>query len=74
MKKTYMTISKAEIRVMQILIAILILLNLIMSLGNMKLALKYEKIVGDNNNLRGLIEMQKSAIADLEENLRREDK
>ena len=74
MKKKYITINKAEIRVMQILIAILILLNLIISLSSMKLAVKYEKIVGDNNNLKGLIEMQKSAIADLEENLRREDK
>ncbi len=74
MKKKYITINKAEIRIMQILIAILILMNLIISLSSMKLAVQYEKIVADNNNLRGLIEMQKSAIADLEENLRREYK
>lgn len=67
MKTEYITKPKSEIRFMQILIAILIILALIMSFIGMKQAIDYEALECEKQELEQVVETQSSMIADLEE-------
>lgn len=67
MKTEYITKPKSEIRFMQILIAILIIINQIVCLKGMKLATEYEEVINEKESLEILTETQRSMIADLEE-------
>lgn len=71
MKTEYITKPKTEIRMMQILIAILIIFNLITCFKGLGQAAKYDALVKEKEHLEILTETQSSMIADLEENNRR---
>lgn len=61
---------KKEIKILKILIAILLILNITISLMAYRLQLISTRLAKENESLKGLVEYQKSAIADLEENLK----
>lgn len=69
---------KKEIKALKILTAVLLVLNVIISLACYRQELEVISYAKENEslkieivNLEGQIEMQQSVIADLEENLRR---
>lgn len=61
---------KKEIKILRVLIAILLILNITISLMAYRLQLISTRLVKENEKLSKCIEYQKSAIADLEENLK----
>ena len=63
--------TKKALKIQTVFLYIVIALTLIITFKGMKLAIKYDKLMKENENLKGLTEMQSSIIADLEENLRR---
>ena len=63
---------RKTIKIQRILIAILLILNIAISLIGYKLQLMATGLAKENESLKGKIEMQQSVIADLEENLRNE--
>lgn len=74
----YIWIKTRDFKVLKILTAVLLVLNIIISLACYRQELEVISYAKENEslkmeivNLEGQIEMQKSAIADLEENLRR---
>jgi hypothetical protein len=58
---------KNENNFLKILIAILIILNLFISLKSLKLAIDYEALKIKNEDLEKVIEAKRSMISDLEE-------
>lgn len=58
---------KQENKFLKIIVAILIILNLFISLKSLKLAIEYEALKIDKEDLEKIIETQSSMIADLEE-------
>lgn len=58
---------KNENKFLKILIAILIILNLFISLKSLKLAIDYEALKIKNEDLEKVIEAKRSMISDLEE-------
>lgn len=61
---------KKEIKILRVLIAILLILNITISLMAYRLQLISTRLAKENKSLSKCIEYQKSAIADLEENLK----
>lgn len=61
---------KKEIKILRILIAILLILNITISLMAYRLQLISTRLAKENESLSKCIEYQQSAIADLEENLK----
>lgn len=58
---------KQENKFLKIIVAILIILNLFISLKSLKLAIDYEALKIKNEDLEKVIEAKSSMIADLEE-------
>lgn len=58
---------KEENKFLKIIVAILIILNLFISLKSLKLAIDYEALNIKNEDLEKVIEAKSSMIADLEE-------
>lgn len=58
---------KNENKFLKIIVAILIILNLFISLKSLKLAIDYEALKIKNEDLEKVIEAKSSMIADLEE-------
>lgn len=58
---------KEENKFLKIIVAILIILNLFISLKSLKLAIDYEALKIKNEDLEKVIEAKSSMIADLEE-------
>lgn len=58
---------KTENKFLKIIVAILIILNLFISLKSLKLAIDYEALKIKNEDLEKVIEAKSSMIADLEE-------
>lgn len=56
-----------ENKFLKIIVAILIILNLFISLKSLKLAIEYEALKIKNEDLEKVIEAKSSMIADLEE-------
>jgi hypothetical protein len=61
---------KEENKFLKIIVAILIILNLFISLKSLKLAIDYEALKIKNEDLEKVTEAQSSMISDLEENCR----
>lgn len=61
---------RKTIKIQRILIAILLVLNIAISLMSYRLQIEATGLTKENASLKGKIEMQQSAIADLEEDLR----
>lgn len=58
---------KNENKFLKIIVAILIILNLFISLKSLKLAIDYEALKIKNEDLEKVIEAKRSMISDLEE-------
>lgn len=58
---------KEENKFLKIIVAILIILNLFISLKSLKLAIDYEALKIKNEDLEKVIEAKRSMISDLEE-------
>lgn len=78
MKNKYITIKTRDFKVLKLLIAVLLMLNIIISLACSRQELEVISYAKENERLKlkivsleGQIEMQQSVIADLEENLRK---
>lgn len=61
---------KQEIKIVKILVAILIILNLGMSLASYKMQIETITLAKENENLKNKIETQQLVITELEENLK----
>lgn len=61
---------KQEIKILKILVAILLILNLGMSLANYKMQIETIALAKENENLKNKVETQQLVITELEENLK----